>query len=283
MNQREIQSGKKMSHKITIGHTPDADDAFMFHAMFNGLVDTEGLEFEDHLEPMAELNRKAPEAVYDFTAVSVAWLPAALAQYDLLSAGACMAETRGPVLLVRRGMEPETIAVPGFTTTGCFTARLRHPQAEFRECRFDRILPALDAGEFPAGVLISEDQLRFNPERYEATDLGAWWRDRTGLPLPLGVDLVRRDLPEEIKQRLCRVFRRSIQYAIDHTGAVAAETVRFGRGIWTKPGTAFIRTFVNDYTVEIGSRGRQALECFLQECQANGLIAAMPTLRFIEG
>ena len=173
--------------------------------------------------------------------------------------------------------------MPGFTTTGCFAARLRHPEADFRECRFDRILPALEAGEFPAGVLISEDQLRFNPEQYEATDLGAWWRDRTGLPLPLGVDLVRRSLPEETKQRLCRVFRRSIEYAIDHTGAVAAETVRFGRGIGTAPGTAFIRTFVNSYTVELGDRGRQAVERFLQESHTAGLIKSLPELRFISG
>ena len=272
-----------MTRKITIGHTPDADDAFMFHAMLHGLVDTEGLAFEDRLEPMAELNRQAPQAVYDFTAVSVAWLPAALEHYDLLPAGACMAETRGPVLLVRRGQAPTAIAVPGFTTTGCFAARLRHPEAAFRECRFDRILPALDAGEFPAGVLISEDQLRFDPERYEATDLGAWWHERTALPLPLGVDLVRRSLPEETRKSLCRVFRRSIQYAIGHTGAVAAETVRFGRGIGTEPGTAFIRTFVNDYTVDLGPRGRQALQRFLQECHGRGLIAAVPALRFVEG
>lgn len=268
--------------KITVGHTHDADDAFMFYALLNKRIDLEGLVFEDFLEPISELNRKAAEGFYSMTAASVASLPLIVDKYDVLTAGACMAEKRGPVIVMNKNREPETVAVSGLSTTSYFVSRLYNPDFQYYVMPFDKIFSAVKNREVDAGILISEDQMLVDPEKYTSLDLGLWWYDQTGLPLPLGIDVVDKSLPEDIKISLNRVFRRSISYALNNPDEAGEYALKFGRGIDQKKGMDFISTFVNDYTVDLGDKGKKAVNLFLSKCKDAKIIKQMPQINFID-
>jgi 1,4-dihydroxy-6-naphthoate synthase len=267
--------------KITIGHTHDADDAFMFYAMLNGKISTQKINIKDKLEPIAELNLKALKAHYDMTAVSVAMLPAIADDYDLLTVGACMAETRGPILIAKSGAILNSIAVPAINTTACYTARLFAPNALFIEHPYADILTAVNSDQFDAGVIITEEQMLLDEYNLEFTDLGAWWQQCHGLPLPLGVDVIRASLPLAVKQHVCQVFQSSIKYALEHETEAIPYALNFGRGIANDKGRDFVRTFVNQYTVNLGDRGIKAIRFFLNRCHKYGLISQLPQLDFI--
>ncbi|MFC1809554.1 menaquinone biosynthesis family protein [Candidatus Omnitrophota bacterium] len=266
---------------IRIGHTPDADDAFMFYAMLNKKIDVEGLSFEDVLEPITKLNAKAVQSVYDMTALSVGFLAHVADKYDILASGACMAEERGPLLVTRKNAELKNIAVPGLNTTAYFALKLYNKEVTCHVLPFDRILNHLQQGTIDGGVLISEDQMRINRNDVDWVDLGQWWRDKTGFPLPLGVDGVRSDIPCEVKQTIGRVFKRSIEYARDNEREVLQWAIKFARGIDEDNGLAFIKTFVNNFTVDMGDRGRQAIRNFVDACFNARLIKERVELTFI--
>ncbi len=267
--------------KITIGHTPDADDAFMFYAMLNDKIDTEGLIFEDTIEPITRLNAKAIAGAYDMTALSAGFLPHVAGNYDILLSGACMAEDRGPMLVTRKGEAVTECAVPGLNTTAYFAVRLFKRDLTCHVVPFDQIWQHMKRGTIDCGVLINEDQMRVPSDDYDSVDLGQWWRDETGYPLPLGFDAVRHSLPQDVKEKIGRVFKRSIIYGREHENEALEWALRFGRGIDRETGLTFITTFVNDFSVDMGARGREALTVFMARCHAAGLIEKNVPLTFI--
>ncbi len=268
--------------KIRLGHTHDADDAFMFYAMLNGKIDTEGLEFEGTVEPIASLNEKALQGVYDMTALSAAYLPHITEQYDLLSSGACMAKKCGPVLITRKNVKRiENVAVPGFNTMACTVAGIYNSDFQFYECSFDHILDSVTSGAFHGGVLISEDQMTIDNELLKSVDLGEWWFKSFSRPLPLGFDLVRKSLPTEVKVSLNRVFRNSIKYALENPKEAMEYALNFGRGIEPEAGTEFVKTFVNEMSVDLGNAGRKAVRFFISKMHDSGLLDEVPELDFV--
>jgi 1,4-dihydroxy-6-naphthoate synthase len=260
--------------KVTIGHTADADDAFMFYALLNEKLDAEGLIFEDTLEPITMLNAKAVRGIYDMTALSAGFLPHVSEQYDILASGACMAEEHGPMLVMRKGRTIKECAVPGLNTTAYFALRLFKHDVECHVVQFDQIWPHLKKGTIDGGVLINEDQMKVAAEEFDIIDLGAWWQGETGYPLPLGVDGVRSALPRAVKEKIGRVFKHSIIYGREHADEAIDWALRFGRGLDRETGLTFITTFVNDFSVDMGERGREALRLFMTRCHAAGLIAS---------
>ncbi|MCF6175719.1 MAG: hypothetical protein L3J71_08125 [Victivallaceae bacterium] len=267
--------------KITIGHTHDTDDAFMFYAMLNGKISMENLQIHDVVETIAELNQKVAVAHYDMTAVSVAMLPTIAEHYDLLTVGACMAETRGPVLIAKPGSSLDSIAVPAINATACYVARLFAQEALFVEHPYTDILNAVDNDLFDAGVIITEEQLLLDNRKFEIVDLGAWWQQQYNLPLPLGVDVVRASLPPAVKQTICRLFQSSIQYALNNESEALPYALSFGRGISDDKGRDFVKTFVNQYAVNLGDKGIESINFFLHKCHEHGFISHFPQINYI--
>jgi 1,4-dihydroxy-6-naphthoate synthase len=268
--------------KITIGHTPDMDDAVMFYAMLTKKIDTEGLTFSDELKPIALLNKDARLGHYDFTALSAGAFSDVTELYDVLESGACMAEERGPVLVFHKGRRFKRVLVPGFNTTAARVLTLYDATLEKIEASFDTILARVTSAESEAGLLVSEDQMCIS-EELDRVDLGAWWRARTNLPLPLGIDVVKRSLDLELKKSIHRVFRRSIEYALTNSDEVYAYAKRFSRNVGESQGKDFVATFVNHFTLELGERGKSALALFLKECHYCGGFTHVPDVRFING
>lgn len=269
--------------EITIGHTHDADDAFMFYALFNQKLRTGNLTFSDELRPIFELNQLAEKAHFDMTALSVASLPAAAAHYDLMSCGACMAENRGPVLVYKSLNQIREVAVPGFNTSS-FTALSVFAEGRgwrFRELPFHEIVPAVLAGKVDAGVTICEDQMQLHQCPVKTVDLGGFWQENFGLPLPLGVDLVAKRLTPEVRGQVTQLFHDSIAYGLNHSEEALPYALQFGRGLEPEDGLAFIKTFINDYTLNLGEKGEQAIYHFLDQTVKFGINRTIPDLTFI--
>src|SRR5215468_4152002 len=208
---------------ITVGHSPDPDDAFMFHALAHGKIDTGDLEFRHQLQDIETLNRRALKGELEVTAVSLHAYAHLLDKYALLPSGCSMGDRYGPMVVARRPMSVDElrrarIAVPGTLTTAFLALRLLLPEGFAHEVvPFDRILDAVAAGRFDAGLIIHEGQLTFqNQGLHLVVDLGVWWQERTGLPLPLGGNVVRRDLGPELMRRISRLLKDSIHYALAH-------------------------------------------------------------------
>jgi len=268
---------------LTIGHTPDVDDGFMLYGLLTGRVDLEGLEFTELVAPISTLNEQALEGALDVTAASVASLPDLARAYDILNSGACMAEDRGPLLVQRAGGPVERIAVPGLSTTAFLVLRCILDKFEPVVMPFDSILQAVSLGEVDAGVLISEDQQLWEGRGLEATDLGKAWNERTGYPLPLGVDLVRRGLDEDLKRCVARVFRRSVEFALGNVEEALDYAMQYARDATREEAETFALTFVGPFTLEMGHRGRVAIGTFLDTCQMAGLVKGDYELNFVKG
>jgi len=286
--------------KLTIGHTPDTDDAFILHGMLAGKVDCEGLQFEEILAPIARLNALAagsPSKRPHVTAASVGALPRLVSTYEVLDAGACAASLIGrssPLLVLgndiglrdfedaRHGRRTEpTVAVPSFTATACVAAHILvggfRPVVE----RFDRILGAVLAGRVDGGVLISEDQMRAARSGLRCIDLAAKWYQWLGVPLFLGVDVVRLDLPQEVRQAVGRVLRRSVEYAVSHEEEALDAAMVFSRGTRRQTVRGFVRSYVGPLTVSMRDEGRTAIMKFLLAAEAGRLLRpASGKLRF---
>lgn len=268
---------------LTIGHTPDVDDAFMLYGLLTGRVELEGLEFTEVVAPISALNDQAREGSLDVTAASVGFVPELADTYDILTSGACMAEDRGPLLVQRAGEQANSIAVPGLNTTAYLVLRCLVDSFEPVVMPFDSILQAVSLGEVDGGVLISEDQQLWKGRGLEATDLGKAWKERTGYPLPLGVDLVRRDLDEEIKRSVARAFKRSVEFALGNVSEALDYAMRYARKATREEAETFALTFVGPYTLEMGHRGRVAIGTFLDTCQMAGVLKGDYELNFIKG
>jgi 5,8-dihydroxy-2-naphthoate synthase len=271
------------SEPITVAHSPDSDDAFMFYALAEGLVDTEGLQFRHELSDIESLNRRALSGELAVTAVSFHAYAHLADRYLLLPHGASFGDGYGPVVVARRALDRApiasgsvTVASPGEHTTAHLALRLWAPGAVTVFRPFDRILEEVIDGGVACGVLIHEGQLTFASEGLqEIVDLGRWWKQETGLPLPLGGNVVRRDLGPERIARISRALSRSIEYGIGHREDALSHAMRFARGLDRAQADRFVGMYVNDWTRGYGQKGRRAVQELLDRGHAAGLIPAV--------
>ena len=273
------------SETITVAHSPDSDDAFMFYALAQGRVDTEGLAFVHELSDIESLNRRAMAGELAVTAVSFHAYAHLADRYLLLPHGASFGDGYGPVVVAREdvareGVSRETIASgrvpvasPGPWTTAALALQLWAPGAAARPMPFDRIQDAVRNGEADAGLLIHEGQLTFAEEGLrEVVDLGRWWKQETGLPLPLGSNVVRRDLGPELISRISRALSRSIEYGLAHREAALDHAMRYARGLDRAKADQFVGMYVNSWTQGYGEEGRRAVQLLLDRGHAAGLL-----------
>jgi 1,4-dihydroxy-6-naphthoate synthase len=268
---------------ITVAHSPDSDDAFMFYALAEGRVETEGLSFVHELSDIESLNRRAMAGELAVTAVSFHAYTRLAERYLLLPHGASFGDGYGPVVVARGPIARERIASgqipvasPGEWTTAALALRLWAPGVVTHSMPFDRIQEAVRAGEFEAGLLIHEGQLTFAEEGFtEVVDLGRWWKEETGLPLPLGGNVVRRDLGPERIGRISRALSRSIEYGLAHRGAALDHAMRYARGLPREKADQFVGMYVNDWTRGYGEAGRRAVQLLLDRAHAAGLTPAV--------
>jgi 1,4-dihydroxy-6-naphthoate synthase len=275
---------------IRVAHSPDSDDAFMFYALTQGLLDDEGLEIRHTLADIETLNRAALAGTYEITAVSFHGYAHLAGRYRLMPSGASFGDGYGPVVVAREPLSRadlagRTVAIPGELTTAALALRLWLPGVATAVVPFDRILPAVAAGEHAAGVVIHEGQLTYGDEGLSAVvDLGAWWREETGGPLPLGGNAIRRDLDEALQRRLCRLLTASIAYALDHRGEAMGYAVRYARGLEDDPERSdrFVGMYVNDWTRGYGDAGRRAVQLVLDRGFEAGIIPRRVVAEFVD-
>jgi 1,4-dihydroxy-6-naphthoate synthase len=272
---------------LRLGHSPDPDDAFMFYALAKDLVDAEGLEFEHILDDIESLNQRAEQGELEITALSVHAFAYLHDRYMLLPHGASMGDGYGPILVSRRPMRvadlaSSKIAGPGLRTSAYMGARLAIGNFEHVVVPFDAIMDYVLAGEADVGLLIHEGQLTYaGHDLNKVLDLGEWWRQETdGLPLPLGVNCVRRDLPEDMLHKITRVLARSIDYALEHRAAAVEHSLQFGRGLDHKMADRFVGMYVNELTQDLGERGRAGVAEFLRRGHAAQLIPGPIPIEF---
>ena len=265
-------------NRITVAHSPDSDDAFMFFGLASGAVDTGGVIVDQVLADIETLNRAAFEGKYEVTAVSFHAYAHLVDKYALLPHGASMGDRYGPIVVAPaagvREVKGRRIAIPGTLTTAYLALRLYEPSFEYVVVPFDRIQEAVAAGEADAGLLIHEGQLTYADEGLrKVVDLGEWWAERTGgLPLPLGGNIIRRDLGPEMIAHVSRMLHDSIAYALSHRAEAVEYAIQFGRGLDRQKTDRFVGMYVNDLTLQYGDRGRRGLERLMSDAFAQGLI-----------
>ena len=268
---------------MLLGHSPDPDDAFMFWAMREGLVDQEGLEFEHVLQDIETLNRRALQGELEVTAVSLHAFAHLQGRYGLLSCGASIGDGYGPMVVSNRPMQPTEltnakIAIPGELTSAFLALRLHTEKFTFEKVHFDQIPAAVAAGRYAAGLLIHEGQLTYQAQGLHlVVDLGAWWKQETGLPLPLGVNVVRLDLGTEVCAKIGRVLRRSIQMGLDRRREAVDHAMAYGRDLDRALTDRFIGMYVNDFTLDFGPRGRAGCTELLARGIARGFLPMAET------
>jgi 1,4-dihydroxy-6-naphthoate synthase len=266
--------------RIRVAHSPDSDDAFMFYGLASGKVPTDGFELEHVLSDIETLNRAAFQGLYEITAVSFHAYAHLTDRYLLLPHGASMGDRYGPIVVAKKeakgGGSPLSglkVAVPGTLTTAFLTVRLFDPSVEWVVMPFDKIQEAVHAGEVDAGLLIHEGQLTWADEGLKKiVDLGEWWTDRTGLPLPLGGNVIRRDLGDDTVSKLSHLLRDSIAYALAHRKDAVTYAMQFGRGLDRAKTDRFVGMYVNELTLDYGERGREAVRRLLAEAHAAGVL-----------
>jgi 1,4-dihydroxy-6-naphthoate synthase len=270
---------------VRIGHSPDADDAFMFYALTAGKVTIPDVQIEHVLADIESLNRRAREAELEVTAISAAAYALVADQYRLMDAGASMGKGYGPILVAREPLDlkdvPErVVAIPGSHTTASLLLRLYLPEEPpLIEVAFDKIPDAVLDGQADLGLLIHEGQIT-HPAMglVKVLDLGECWQRDTGLPLPLGVNVMRRDLGEPLHRQISTALRDSIAWAHGNVDEALEYAMRYGRGIDKETCRRFVLMYVNDYTVALGADGRAALERLYAMAQERGLIPAAPVI-----
>ncbi len=272
---------------IRLGHSPDPDDAFMFWALAAGAIDTRGFEFEHVLQDIQTLSEWALEGRLETTAMSLASYPLVQDRYAILPHGASMGSGYGPVVVGPRVLSPDElreteIVIPGELTTAFLTLRLCLGEFPFRVLPFDRILDEVREGRAQAGLLIHEGQLTYASLGLEKSiDLGEWWLLETGLPLPLGINVARRDLGEETLHDLSEVLRESIRAGLENREEAMRYAMQFGRGLDERLADRFVGMYVNELTEDYGDEGRKAVQELLGRAEAMGLYERPVELSFV--
>jgi 5,8-dihydroxy-2-naphthoate synthase len=273
---------------IRVGHSPDSDDAFMFYAITHDRIDTGGLRFVHQLEDIETLNQRAMNGELEVSAVSIHAFAHLTDRYALLASGASMGDRYGPTLVTREpatvdDLRGQMIAVPGKLTSAYLTLQLcLGKDVPVTVMPFDQILPAVAAGTVAAGLLIHEGQLYFSDRGlHKVLDLGQWWYEQTGLPLPLGGNVVRKDLGEPLVQKIAALLKQSIRYALDHRQEALAYALRYARDLDPKLADRFVGMYVNDWTVDYGPRGREAVRLLLGRGAEAGLVPGPIDIQFV--
>ena len=276
-----------MATKITIAHSPDSDDAFMFYGFASGAVDTEGLEIAQVLADIETLNRAAVTGTYEVTAASFHAFAHLSDKYALLPHGASMGDNYGPMVVVRQdgptSLDGVTVAIPGLWTSAWLALQLYQPGLKYVVMPFDEILEAVRDGKVEAGLLIHEGQLTYGDEGLRLlVDLGVWWAERTGgLPLPLGGNLIRRDLGPAMMKKVSRMLHASIAHALTHRADALEYAKTYGRGLADERIDTFVGMYVNDLTLDYGERGRTAVRRFFDEAWEKRLVPAPVNVEFV--
>jgi 1,4-dihydroxy-6-naphthoate synthase len=275
---------------ISVAHSPDSDDAFMFYGLATNKVRVPGLKFNHTLCDIETLNRKAREGdgFYDVTAISFHAYPYLQDKYALLSSGGSVGEGYGPMIVSSRPMtldevRTKKIAVPGTMTTAYLGLKLCAPEIETEVVPFDQIIPSIVKGQFEAGLIIHEGQLTYSRDGlHKVLDLGIWWRDLTGLPLPLGGNAIKRELGRELMSTIGQALKSSIQYGLEHRDEALAYAMQFARDLDTNLANRFVGMYVNERTVDYGDDGRQAIEKLLTMGYEHGIITKPPVMDWVE-
>ena len=278
---------------IRVGHSPDPDDAFMFHALANDKIPTGDYRFTHELQDIETLNRRALKGELEVTAVSIHAYAFLLDRYALLPSGCSMGDHYGPMVVAKKPYKLEElpdirIAVPGTMTTAFLTLQLLFADVapgekiNFEVVPFDEILGVVEAGKFDAGLIIHEGQLTFQNQGLQlVVDLGVWWQAKTGLPLPLGGNVIRKDLGPKAMADVSRLLRESIEYGLEHRREALDYALKYARDMDVTLADKFVGMYVNDWTLDYGERGRAAVKRLLDEAHKAGIIPAPVSVEFV--
>jgi len=273
---------------IHVAHSPDSDDAFMFYALATGKIETGPFEFIHRLRDIETLNQAAQQSEYEVSAVSIHGYAYVAERYALLNSGASMGEGYGPKVVSRTSLEPsqlkgKVIAVPGRRTSAFLALKLLEPDCDCQVVPFDQIIDVVKTGAAEAGVIIHEGQLFYRDHNLrEVIDLGRWWQGETGFPLPLGGNVIRKDLGEQKMEQIASMISGSIRFALDHREEALSYAMQFARGLDPAKGDRFVGMYVNERTLDYGESGRQAVQLFLNKGYESGLIPHRVEAEFIE-
>jgi 1,4-dihydroxy-6-naphthoate synthase len=281
----QAQSEKKL---ITVAHSPDSDDAFMFYGLATNKLETGGLKFSHTLKDIQSLNEDAKNGVYDVTAISFHAYAYISDQYALLPHGASIGDKYGPILVSKEPRKPEEIpnmkiAIPGELTSAFLALRLYNQDFEYTVVPFDEIIDTVKKGKADAGLLIHEGQLFYKQLGLDKIiDLGEWWFERTGLPLPMGGNAIKRDLGEELMRKVSGCLHKSIKYSLDNREDALAYAMQFARDMPQELADRFVAMWVNELTLDYGDRGREGVRLLLEEGYQKGIIPHRVEVDFVE-
>jgi 1,4-dihydroxy-6-naphthoate synthase len=274
---------------ISIAHSPDSDDAFMFYGLATSKVRVPGYRFSHTLSDIETLNRRAQnDAFFDVTAISLHAYPYLQQNYALMGCGGSVGEGYGPMIVSSRKLALEdlhrvTIAIPGTLTTANLALKIFNPEIKTEIVPFDQIIPAIQAGKYDAGLIIHEGQLSYSSSGLcKVLDLGVWWRETTGLVLPLGGNVIRRSLGAESMHIVTKAVRDSIQYALEHREQALEYAMQFARDLDSRLANRFVSMYVNDRTLDYGADGRQAICKLLEMGHERGIIPIAPQIDFVD-
>jgi 1,4-dihydroxy-6-naphthoate synthase len=278
----------KAEMEIRIAHSPDSDDAFMFYALAKDKLDTGKFKFSHTLQDIETLNRKAMDGVYEVTAISFHAYVYIEDKYILLPSGASMGDQYGPMVVARKewnqdALRGKKIAIPGTMTTAYLTLKLFQPDFEAVAIPFDQIMNEVRNGSVDAGLIIHEGQLTYASQKlHKIVDLGEWWHQATHLPLPLGGNVIRRDLGKEDIREISRLLKESIQYALDHRAEALNYAMQFARDLDTKTADRFVGMYVNERTLDYGEEGRKAVQLLLDRAYDAKVIPRRVLAEFVD-
>lgn len=274
--------------KVSVAHSPDSDDAFMFYALATNKLDTGDLVFSHVLKDIQTLNEEAMKGTYDVTAISFHAYAYIADKYVLLPHGASIGDNYGPVLVAREPAQPEDIshlkiAVPGTLTSAFLALRIFNSDFKYEVVPFDKIIDTVKEGRCDAGLLIHEGQLFYESiGLHKVIDLGQWWHERTGLPLPMGGNAIRRDLGPALKRDVSEVLRQSIRYALENREDALQYAMQFARDMEPELADRFVALWVNDLTLDYTERGREAVSRLLSDGYELGIIPKRVTVEFVD-
>lgn len=281
----DATSGKRV---ITVAHSPDSDDAFMFYGLATNKLETNNLKFEHTLKDIQTLNEDAKNGVYDVTAVSFHAYAYISDKYALLPHGASIGDKYGPILVSKEKRSPEEIpdmkiAIPGELTSAFLAMRIYNQDFEYVVVPFDEIIETVQSGKADAGLLIHEGQLFYKQIGLaKVLDLGEWWHEKTGLPLPMGGNVIRRDLGEDLMKEVSKYLHKSIVYSMENREDALAYAMQFARDMPPELADRFVAMWVNDLTLDYGQRGRDAVKLLLKEGFEKGIIPHQVEVDFVE-
>jgi 1,4-dihydroxy-6-naphthoate synthase len=279
---------KLEKRKITVAHSPDSDDAFMFYGLATNKLETGGLKFEHTLKDIQTLNEDAKNGVFDVTAISFHAYAYVSDKYALLPHGASIGDKYGPILVSKEPRKPEDIpnmkiAVPGEMTSAFLALRIYNQDFEYTVVPFDKIIETVQQGKADAGLLIHEGQLFYKQLGLaKVLDLGEWWFEKTGLPLPMGGNVIKRDLGEDLMRKVSNYLHQSIKYSFDHREDALSYAMQFARDMPPELADRFVAMWVNDLTLDYGTRGREAVKLLLKEGFEKGIIPNEVEVDFAE-